>query len=102
MLLLIIVNNKVFSPFLKIPSTNLFKSEEFLTEVFCTSIIISFMLKRFASGLRLAISIITTPFVFFFKFLDVISSLVISLTVIFKVSISVSFLTVLVFFSLNS
>jgi hypothetical protein len=62
----------------------------------------SLTLKRFVKGLRLAISTITTPFVFFVKFLEAISSLVISLTVIFKVSISFSFLTTLVFFSLNS
>ena len=62
----------------------------------------SLTLKRFAKGLRFAISVITTPLVFFSKFLKEISSSVISLTVIFKVSISFSLLTVLVFLSLNS
>ena len=48
----------------------------------------SLTLNKLYKGLRFEISVITTPVVFLFKFLEEISSFVISLTAIFKLSIS--------------
>ena len=65
-------------------------------------IIISLILNKLYKGLRFEILVITTPVVFLFKFLEEISLLVISLTAIFKFSISISFFTFLGLVSLNS
>ena len=102
LLLSTIESNKFLFPSFVIFSITSFKSEGRVIGILLASMIISLILSLSLKGLLFEMSVTTIPLVIF-KFLEVISSLVKFLTVIFNFSISTSSVFFFSdFFSLNS